>query len=179
MMWSRFGAAPGNDRTRPRILRCGLPWKSSSIRSHEGIRSRRYAGLARVRTCWPRSCSRNRRFGSSQVSHRQEGLPEGASRAQNRARRLPRRLELRGQAAQGPPVIRRLSDSRALSAHAHNRVRPSAGRGANYGKVDGFSGLAGARPGLSSTLMSPERRHPVAPSHVFGSKTNTCASNAR
>src|SRR5690606_25539818 len=52
--------------------------------------------------------------GPSKVPHWQEGFSQGAPRAEDRAGRLSRRLELRDHAAHGAALIGRLSDSRAL-----------------------------------------------------------------
>src|SRR5690606_23531917 len=52
--------------------------------------------------------------GPSKVPHWQEGFSQGAPRAEARAGRLSRRLELRDHAAHGAALIGRLSDSRAL-----------------------------------------------------------------
>src|SRR5690606_15852496 len=67
--------------------------------------------------------------GPSKVPHWQEGFSQGAPRAEDRAGRLSRRLELRDHAAHGAALIGRLSDSRALSvclalAYRYSSTRP-------------------------------------------------------
>ena len=62
----------------------------------------------------PRRPRRARAARSSPLSNRQEGVEEGASRAEDRARRFPWRVELRDQAPQGAALTAQLLHSRAL-----------------------------------------------------------------
>jgi len=85
-----------------------INWRGRPLRTYETI-------VNLIGNDQPRRPRGPRAARSPALSHRQEGLCQGVPRAEHPARRLPRRLELRGQAAQSARLTGRLTHSRPLS----------------------------------------------------------------